>query len=63
VTEFVRGRADKARASDGIFSIAKLFEEGAEWLSLRGQQEDLQQLALKTDPNTLQPRPLPKTTQ
>jgi hypothetical protein len=63
VVEFVRGRTDKVAASDGIFSMAKLFEEGAEWLSLRGHQEDLQQLALRTDPNTLLPRPLPKTTQ
>ncbi len=58
VTEFVRGRADKTTAAGGIFSMAKLFEEGAEWLSIPGHQQELQQLALKTDPTTLQPRPL-----
>ena len=62
VTEFVQGRVDRATAIDGIYSIGSLLEEGAEWLTVRGHQEELQQLAMKTDPNTLQPRPLPKTT-
>ena len=62
VTEFVRGRADRKTATDGIFSIASLLEEGSEWLSVRGHQEALQQLALKTDASSLQPRPLPKET-
>ncbi len=62
VNEFVAGRADRRMASDGIYSIAKLLEEASEWLSVRGHQEELQQLALKTDPNSLQPRPLPKST-
>jgi hypothetical protein len=63
VIEFVRGRSDRKSASDGIFQMAKLFSEGAEWLSVPGHQEELQQLALKTDPASLLPRPLPKSTQ
>jgi hypothetical protein len=63
VIQFVQGRSDRKSASDGIFSMAKLFSEGAEWLAVPGHQADLQQLALKTDPATLQPRPLPKSTQ
>jgi len=62
VFEFIRGRADKATAMDGIHSIASLLVEGAEWLNVRAHQGDLEQLALKTDPATLQPRPLPRTT-
>lgn len=62
VMEFIRGRADKPAAMDGIHSIALLLVEGAEWLSVRGHQQELQQLAMRTDPSTLQPRPLPKTT-
>jgi hypothetical protein len=62
VTEFIRGRPDKATAMDAIQSIASLLVEGSEWLSVRGHQQELQQLAMKTDPSTLQPRPLPKTT-
>lgn len=63
VTEFVRGRPDRATASNGIFNIAVLLKQGAEWLSVRGHDEALQQLAMRTDPRTLLPRPLPKTTQ
>jgi len=62
VFEFIRGRPDKATAMDGIHSIASLLVEGVEWLNIRTHQEDLEQLALKTDIATLQPRPLPKTT-
>jgi len=62
VTEFVGGRPDRANATDAIFSIARLLEESVQWLGVRGHREFLQQLALKTDPSTLQPRPLPRTT-
>jgi len=62
VFEFIRGRPDKATAMDGIHSIASLLVEGAEWLTIGSHRQDLQHLALKTDPATLQPRPLPKTT-
>ncbi len=62
VTDFTRGRPDKAIAMDAIQSIASLLTEGAEWLSVRGHQAELQQLARKTDPSTLMPRPLPATT-
>jgi len=62
VFEFIGGRGDKATAMDGIHSIASLLVEGAEWLTVRTHQDDLEQLALKTDPAKLQPRPLPKTT-
>lgn len=62
VMEFIRGRPDKTVAMDGIHSIAMLLVQDAEWLTVRGHQQELQQLAMKTDPTTLQPRPLPKTT-
>jgi len=62
IGEFIRGRPDKATAADGIHSIANLLVEASRWLSVRGHQEELQQLALKTDASTLQPRPLPRTT-
>jgi len=62
VTEFIRGRPDKVTAADGIHSIATLLSEASQWLSVRGHQQELQQLALKTDPSTLQPRPLPRST-
>ena len=62
ITEFVRGRHDRAAAIDGIHSIANLLVEGSEWLAVRTHQQELQQLAMKTDPSTLQPRPLPHTT-
>lgn len=60
--EFVAGRPDRKVASDAVYSMALLLGQAAEWLSIRGHQEELQQLALKTDPSTLQPRPLPKST-
>ncbi len=62
VLEFIHGRPDKAVAMDAIHSIASLLVEGSEWLMVRGHQEELQQLAMKTDPSTLQPRPLPRNT-
>jgi hypothetical protein len=62
VIEFVHGRPDQVTSTDAIHSIASLLVEGAQWLSIRGHQEDLQQLALKINPATLEPRPLPRTT-
>lgn len=62
VMEFIRGRPDKTAAMDGIHAIALLLGEASEWLEVKGHQEELRQLALKTDVSTLQPRPLPKTT-
>jgi hypothetical protein len=62
VTEFVQGRPDKPTAMDAIHSIASLLLEASEWLSVRHHRDELEQLALKTDPGTLQPRPLPKST-
>ena len=62
VMEFIRGRPDKTTAMGGIHSIALLLGEGAEWLGVRSHQEEIRQLAVKTDSSTLQPRALPKTT-
>jgi hypothetical protein len=62
VTDFVRGRQDRPAAMDAIQSIASLLTEGAEWLSVPGHQAESQQLALRTGPATLFPRPLPATT-
>ncbi len=63
VTEFVRGRPDRTTAIDSIHSIASLLLKGSEWLSIDTHRNELAQLAMKTDPGTLLPRPLPKTTQ
>ncbi len=62
ILEFVHGRNDQDAARDAIHSISKLFQEGSEWLQVRGHQEELQQLAMKTNPSTLQPKPLPRST-
>lgn len=62
VADFTRGRPDRTTATDAIQSIASLLTEGADWLSIRGHQAELQQLAMKTDPSTLMPRPMPATT-
>lgn len=60
--EFVAGRPDRKRASDAVYSMALLLRQASEYLSIRGHQQEIEQLALKTDPSTLQPRPLPKNT-
>ncbi len=62
VTEFVRGRRDQVTAMDGIHSIAMLLREGSEWLSSPTLRAETELRALRTDPSTLEPRPLPKTT-
>jgi hypothetical protein len=62
VMEFIRGRPDKLTAMDGIHSIASVLADGAQWLGVRSHQEELRQLALKTDLKSLQPRALPQTT-
>jgi hypothetical protein len=60
--DFTRGRPDKATGNDAIHAIASLLMEGSEWLAVRGHQAELEQLAMKTDPSKLAPRPLPRTT-
>jgi hypothetical protein len=62
VLEFVHGRPDKAAAMDGIHNISYLLAQASEWLSIPGRREQLHQLALRTSPETLQPKSLPKTT-
>ncbi len=62
VLEFIHGRSDQAVAMSGIHSIASLLNDASQWLAIKSHREELQSLALKTDPSTLQPRPLPKST-
>ncbi len=62
VFEFVRGRPNPAGSTDVIHSIALVLRQEAEMAAVPGHFTALREFALKTDVESLKPRPLPRST-
>jgi hypothetical protein len=62
VIEFVRGRPNPSNSTDVIHSIALVLRQEAELQAVPGHNAALQEVALKTDVESLKPRPLPRST-
>lgn len=62
VIEFVRGRPNALSSTDVIHSIALVLREEAELETVPGHIAALREFALRTDVESLKPRPLPRST-
>ncbi len=62
VIEFVRGRPNPATSTDVIHSIALVLRQEADLEAVPAHNTALREVALKTDVESLKPKPLPRST-